>query len=100
VAVTLAAPPQVGVPIRATVILDTHTVALDGVVFEQAVVLRTPEGAEVAPAAVEGVRGGGHHSQAVVIFAPVTQPGTVRILVRNVGGIAERSFVWELPPGT
>jgi hypothetical protein len=24
----------------------------------------------------------------------------VRILVRNVGGIAERSFVWELPPGT
>ena len=44
VVVTLAAPPQVGVPTRATVFLDTHTLALDGVVFERAVVLRTPRG--------------------------------------------------------
>ena len=97
VVVTLAAPPQVGMPIRATVVLDTHAVALDGVSFEQAVALRTPEGADVVPVGLEGATGGGHHRQAVVIFPPVTQPGTVRILVKNVGGVAERSFAWELP---
>jgi hypothetical protein len=98
VVITLAAPPQVGVPLRATVTLDTHTVALDGIAFEQAVVLRTSGEVEVAPTGVEGATGGGHHRQAVVSFPPVTQPGTVRIVVKNVGGIAERSFAWELAP--
>jgi hypothetical protein len=97
VAVTLAGPPEVGVPIRATVVLDTHSVTLDGVVFDRAVALRTPDGAELAPAGVEAAKGSGHHRQAVVIFPPVTQPGTVRILVKDVGGVAERSFTWKLP---
>ena len=95
VVVTLAGLPQAGMPIRATVVLDTHTVALDDVVFERAVALRTPGGAEVAPTRVEGVKGGGHHRQAVVVFPAVTEQGTVRMVVRNVGGIAERVFVWE-----
>ena len=72
VVVTLAGLPDVGVPIRATVVLDTHTVALDDVVFERAVALRTPEGAEVAPTGVEGSKGSGHHREAVVVFPPVT----------------------------
>lgn len=97
VVVTLAGLPQVGVPIRATVVLDTHAVALDDVVFERVVALRTPEGAEVAPTRVEGLKGSAHHREAVVVFPPVAQRGTVRIVVRNVGGIGERSFVWELP---
>jgi hypothetical protein len=97
VAVTLAELPQVGMPIQATVVLDTHTVALDDVDFERAVALRTSQGAEVAPTTVEGVRGSGHHREAVVVFPPVTQRGTVRIVVRNVGGIGERVFTWESP---
>jgi hypothetical protein len=97
VVVTLAGLPQVGVPIRATVVLDTHTVALDDVVFERTVALRTPEGAEVAPIRIEGSRGSRHHREAVVVFPPVTPQGTVRIVVRNVGGIGERVFVWERP---
>jgi len=96
VAVTLATPPAVGVPIRATIVLDTHSVTLDGVVFDQAVVLRAPQGIDVAPTGVEGAKGSGHHREAVVVFSPVTQPGTVRIVVKNVGGVAERSFAWEL----
>src|SRR6266496_2255378 len=68
VAVTLAAPPAVGAPIRARVVLDTHSVTLDGVVFDQAVVLRTPDGAEVAPTGVEGAKGSGHHREVVVVF--------------------------------
>jgi hypothetical protein len=94
VVVTLAGLPD-GVPIRVTIVLDTHTVALDDVVFERAVALRTPEGAEVAPTKVEGSRGSGHHREAVVVFPPVTQRGPVRVVVRNVGGIGERIFVWE-----
>jgi hypothetical protein len=97
VVVTLAGLPQVGVPIRVTVVLDTHSVALDDVVFERAVALRTPEGAEVAPTRVEGLRDSGHHREAIVLFPPATQRGPVRIVVRNVGGIGERVFVWELP---
>jgi hypothetical protein len=98
VVVTLAGPPRVGIPIRATVVLDTHAVALDAISFERAITLQTSDGVEMAPSGVEGETGGGHHRQAVVNFPPVTQPGTVRILVRNVGGIAERSFAWELSP--
>jgi hypothetical protein len=70
-------------------------VALDGVAFEQAVVVRTPDGAEVPPTAVEQASGSGHHREAVLVFPPVAQPGPVRILVRNVGGVAERTFLWE-----
>ena len=95
VVVTLAGLPQGGVPIRARIVLDTHAVGLDDVVFERAVALRMPEGTEVAATRVEGLKGGGHHREAVVVFPPVAQRGTVRIVVRNVGGIGERIFVWE-----
>ena len=96
VAITLAAPPAVGVVLKAKIVLDTHSVALDGVAFDQAVVLRAPDGTEMTPAGVEGAIGGGPHREAVVVFPPLAQPGTVRILVRNVGGVAERSFAWEV----
>ena len=81
--------------IRAKIVLDTHSVALDDVAFEQAVAMRTPDGAEVLPAAVEQARGGGHHREAVVVFPPPAPPGPVRIVVKNVGAVAERTFVWE-----
>ena len=95
VVVTLLHPSGPGTPIKAKVVFDTHSVALDGVAFEQAVVVRTPDGAEVPPTAVEQASGSGHHREAVLVFPPVTQPGPVRILVRNVGGVAERIFLWE-----
>jgi hypothetical protein len=97
VVVTLAELPRVGMPIQARVALDTHTVALDDVDFTRAVALRTSQGAEVAPTTVERVRGSGHHREAVVVFPPVTQRGTVRIVVKDVGGIGERVFTWESP---
>ncbi|HEV8306659.1 MAG TPA: hypothetical protein VGW35_03250 [Methylomirabilota bacterium] len=95
VAVTLSAPPVVGVPFKARVVLDTHSVGLDGVAFESAVVLRGPDGVEVAPTAVEQVKGSGHHREAVVVFPPFSQPGPAYILVKAVGGVAERVFAWE-----
>ncbi|MBI3029045.1 MAG: hypothetical protein HYY64_06010 [Candidatus Rokubacteria bacterium] len=98
VAVTLTAAPAVGAPVKAKVVLDTHSVGLDSVVFDKAVALRTVEGADVAPTAVEEAQGGGHHRSAVLVFPPLAQAGPLKIVVKNVGGVAERSFVWELGP--
>jgi hypothetical protein len=95
VVVTLAAAPATGVPIKVKVALDTHSVGLDTIAFEEAVALRTPDGKDLAPTAVEA-KGGGHHREAMVIFPPLTSAGPLRIVVKNVGGVAERSFVWEI----
>lgn len=97
VGVTLMLPPDGGAPLKVKVVLDTHSVALDGIKFEEAVVLYTPDGAAVASTGVEQATGSGHHRQAVVAFPPLPGPGDVRIVVKGVGGIAERSFSWELP---
>ena len=82
---------------KAKVVLDTHSVSLDGIAFDQAVRLRTPDGTEIAPVAVEGASGAGHHRQAVVGFPPVGGATAVLIVVKDVGGIAERAFRWALP---
>ena len=58
--------------------------------------LRT-EGSDLAATAVEQASGSGHHREAVIVFPPLAQPGRVRIVVKNVGGVAERAFDWELP---
>ncbi len=98
VVVTLTAAPTTGVPIKAKVVLDTHSVGLDSIAFDKVVALRTPAGADIAPTAVEEAQGGGHHRSAVLEFAPVAQAGPLKIVVKNVGGVAERSFVWEVQP--
>lgn len=98
VTVTLASRPAIGAHVKATVALDTHSVALDGIVFEEVVAMRTPEGTDIAPTAVEQSTGGGHHRAAVLVFPPLAYAGGVRIVVKGVGGVAERSFVWEPAP--
>lgn len=97
VAVTLTAVPAVGEPVKIKVVLDTHSVGLDGIAFDQAVAMRTADGSDIPPTTVEQVRGSGHHREAVLIFPPLGQGGAARVVVRNVGGVAERSFAWELP---
>jgi hypothetical protein len=96
VAVTLTAAPAVGEPVRAKVVLDTHSVGLDGLVFEQVVAVRTSDGSDLAPTAIERATGSGHHREATLVFPPLTSAGTLRIVVKDVGGVAERSFDWEL----
>jgi hypothetical protein len=96
VVVTLMPPATPGAPLKAKIVFDTHSVGLDGIVLDRAVVMRT-DGTDVPPTAVEQATGGGHHREAVLVFPAPTQPGPVQILVKNVGGVAERSFSWELP---
>lgn len=86
-----------GDPLKVKVVLDTHSVALDGIKFEEAVALRASDGTDIAPMGVEQASGSGHHREAVVIFTAPTRAGALTVIVKNVGGVAERSFTWELP---
>jgi hypothetical protein len=99
VSLTLTAPPSVGSPISVKLVLDTHSVGLDDIALQQAVAIRGPDGPDVAPTAVEQATGGGHHREALLVFAPLTPGALLRIVVKNVGGVAERTFTWNLEPG-
>lgn len=80
--------------VKVKVVLDTHSVGLEGIAFDKVVLLRTGDGREVAAKAIEDAAGSGHHRSAVVVFAAPTD-GALRVVVRNVGGVAERAFAWE-----
>jgi hypothetical protein len=98
VTVRLARAPAAGVPLTVTVRLDTHSVALDSIKFEETVLLRGPDGAAIAPT-VDRLRGGGHHRDATMTFRALPAAlREVRIEVRNVGGVAERNFAWAVSP--
>jgi hypothetical protein len=92
VAVTPIPPVAAGDPLKVKVVLDTHSVGLDTIQLDKAVVLRAA-GSDVAPTAVERATGGGHHREAVLVFPPPGQADGIRIVVKNVGG----AFAWELP---
>ena len=95
VAVTVVSSPGVEAPLRARIALDTHSVSLDEIALESAVVLRSVDGTDIPPTAVEEARGSGHHRQAVVVFPPAAS-SSVRIVVKSVGGVSERIFDWDL----
>jgi hypothetical protein len=95
VTATLLASATADGPLRVKVVLDTHSVSLDDLVFEKIVAVRVPEGGDVAPVGIEEVKGGGHHREAVLVFG--APRGPVLIVVKNVGGVAERNFSWDLP---
>lgn len=100
VTVTLIEAPATGGPAKVKVSLDTHSVPLDGIKFEEVVALGGPDGAVIAPTAVEEAKGAGHHREAVLAFPPLPAGAReVRIVVRNVGGVGERNFAWDLPIG-
>jgi hypothetical protein len=100
VIVTLVEAPAAGGPVRIKVSLETHSVALDGIKFEDVVAMGGPDGATIAPTAVEQAEGAGHHRTAVLAFPPLPAGAReVRIAVRNVGGVGERSFAWDLSAG-
>ncbi|MBI1734515.1 MAG: hypothetical protein HYR51_05010 [Candidatus Rokubacteria bacterium] len=93
--VTVAVTPEaVDGTVKVKVVLDTHSVGLDTIAFERVVLLKSPDGIDVRPKAVEAVTGSGHHREALLTF-PRPGDGPLRIVVRDVGGIAERVFTWD-----
>ena len=97
VTLTLVPPIESGAPVRVQVALDTHSGPLDGIALESVLALRGADGNELSPSVVEQT-GGGDHRQAVVVFPGAALEKAIVIVVKNVGGVAERSFSWERPP--
>lgn len=84
--------------IRFTVKLNTHSVNLDRYRSEDLVFLRFDDGKEHKSLGVKR-EGGGHHVTDMLRFAgPVPKgAGEMTLVIRNLGGVAERTLQWKLP---
>ena len=87
------------------VVMDTHSVSLDDYNLGELAVLRVDGSREVLPTAWEAPPGG-HHRSGRLDFPARDAAGqeaigagthTVELLVRDVAGVKERRFRWELP---
>ena len=81
---------------RFEISLDTHSVDLDIYDLKRLSLLRDDAGKVYQPTKVEN-KGSGHHRQLVLVF-PKLAPGNKRLelVVKDVAGVKERSFVWDL----
>ncbi|OHA63960.1 MAG: hypothetical protein A2667_01325, partial [Candidatus Wildermuthbacteria bacterium RIFCSPHIGHO2_01_FULL_47_27] len=74
--------------------LNTHSVELD-YVMEEIAVLTDETGKEYRSVMWEGAESGGHHRSGVLKFNPISpRPKSVTLILRGIGGIAERRFTW------
>lgn len=77
------------------VVLNTHSVELDADLKKDVVMI--VEGKEYIAFSYEGDPPGGHHRTGVVSFSALaTSPRKIEIIVKNVGGVGERRFAWEI----
>lgn len=86
--------PQEGADARFQMALNTHSVNLDSFDASASSVLRDETRKEYRPTKVEN-KGGGHHRQLVVIF-PKPAGKKLEFLIKDVAGVKEWSFRWEL----
>lgn len=78
------------------IIMDTHSGSLDDNLLGAAT-LADGKGGVYQPITWEGPGPGGHHREGTLIFNPVEpSPEYVELKIKDVGGIAERSFRWNL----
>lgn len=85
------------------VVMDTHSVDLDGIDLRTLAVLRTDDGREARPISWDAPKGG-HHREGSLSFPPTAADGspligdsteTIILTIRDVAGVAERSFQWS-----
>ena len=97
--VTVKVTPQISASadqLRFDVVFDTHSVDLDQDLMQIAV-LTDDQGREYKPSAWDGAGPGGHHREGVLVFEAIgSAPTSVELKIKDVGGILERSFKWDL----
>lgn len=77
-------------------VLDTHSVGLDGYKFDEIAILQDDTGKSYPVVAVEQASGGGHHRQAILRFEKVrAEAKTIELVVKDVAGVKERIFRWS-----
>ena len=84
-----------GTDLAFKVVLDTHSVNLDGYQWEQIVSLRGRDGTAIPAAAVEQSSGSGHHREAVLRFPAGSTDGAIEVVVAGVANVKERLFRWR-----
>ena len=78
------------------VILDTHIGSLDEDLTKSAE-LTDEKRNKLLPLSWDGDPPGGHHREGVLTFPAFQErPQSVTLILRNVGGIAEREFIWRI----
>lgn len=79
--------------------MNTHSVDLDAYRHEELSVLRIDDGAEMSSLGWFEPGGGGHHVFGILKFAgPLPADArTLKLIMRDVGGVPERVFEWRLP---
>ncbi len=91
------------------VAMNTHTVNLDVYRMEDISFLRDERGRVFKAKAWESPKGGGHHRFGVLRFPgkdregrPIVKEGDryIEVVIRDVGGVAERVLRWDLPVQT
>ena len=103
VQVTPSAAPAPGAALTFKVALDTHSVDLDGYDLARLASLRVDGGTEFAPMLWSASKGG-HHREGTLAFparigdAPTipADARSVSLVIRDIAGVAERSFTWTL----
>jgi len=78
------------------VAFDTHSESLDENPTE-VIILYDDKGKAYRPTSWEGAGPGGHHREGVLIFEAVNPvPPYIELKIKDVGGVPERSFKWNL----
>jgi hypothetical protein len=92
-----------GAPLAFSVVMDTHSVDLDGYDLGRLAVLRNDRGQEVKPQRWDAPPGG-HHRSGTLLFPerdsagnPMVGPEVkaMELLIRDVAGVEERVLRWE-----
>jgi len=74
---------------------NTHSDELDQD-LTKVVTLENNDGNLYKPSSWEGSPLGGHHREGTLLFNPISpQPGSISLKIKEIGGVAERSFLWE-----
>ncbi len=77
------------------IVMDTHSVELDQDMTESTVLI-SDQGKEYKPISWEGPSGG-HHREGVLVFNPIEPaPKYIELKIKNVGGVTERLFKWNI----
>jgi hypothetical protein len=81
---------------RFDVVFDTHSINLDAYDLKALSVLRDDSGKIYEPLRVEN-KGSGHHREITVVFPkPAADVKRLELVIKDLAGIKERSFLWDL----
>ena len=83
--------------VRFEVVLDTHSVNLDGYDLKSLSLLRDDTGKTYEVTKTEN-KGSGHHREIAIIFSKPSPEGKrLELVIKDIAGVKERSFRWDLP---